>query len=54
MSILRMADLDLSGTRVLIPGHPGFTGAWAARWLAGQGARVTGLALPPLPGPCPS
>ena len=40
-----------SGTRVLITGHTGFKGAWAARWLAGQGARVTGLALPPLPGP---
>lgn len=40
-----------SGRRVLLTGHTGFKGAWAARWLAGQGARVTGLALPPLPGP---
>jgi CDP-glucose 4,6-dehydratase len=40
-----------SGRRILLTGHTGFKGAWAARWLAGQGARVTGLALPPLPGP---
>lgn len=35
------------GKRVLLTGHTGFKGAWAARWLAGMGARVTGLALPP-------
>jgi CDP-glucose 4,6-dehydratase len=40
-----------TGTSVLLTGHTGFKGAWAARWLAGQGARVTGLALPPPPGP---
>ena len=40
-----------SGKRVLLTGHTGFKGAWAARWLAGQGAQVTGLALPPQPGP---
>lgn len=40
-----------SGKRVLLTGHTGFKGAWAGRWLAGQGARVTGLALPPEPGP---
>jgi CDP-glucose 4,6-dehydratase len=40
-----------SGKCILLTGHTGFKGAWAARWLAGQGARVTGLALPPLPGP---
>lgn len=40
-----------SDRRVLLTGHTGFKGAWAARWLAGMGAQVTGLALPPLPGP---
>lgn len=33
--------------RVLLTGHSGFKGAWAARWLAGMGAQVTGLSLPP-------
>ncbi len=40
-----------AGRRVLLTGHTGFKGAWAARWLARMGARVTGLALPPEPGP---
>lgn len=40
-----------SGSRVLLTGHTGFKGAWAARWLAGYGAQVTGLSLPPPPGP---
>ncbi len=40
-----------SGKRILLTGHTGFKGAWAARWLAGMGAQVTGLALPPVPGP---
>jgi CDP-glucose 4,6-dehydratase len=40
-----------TGKRILLTGHTGFKGAWAARWLAGLGAQVTGLALPPLPGP---
>jgi CDP-glucose 4,6-dehydratase len=40
-----------AGKRVLLTGHTGFKGAWAARWLAKKGALVTGLALPPLPGP---
>jgi CDP-glucose 4,6-dehydratase len=36
--------------RVLLTGHTGFKGAWAARMLAGLGARVTGFALDPVPG----
>ncbi|WP_198672206.1 CDP-glucose 4,6-dehydratase [Pseudogemmobacter bohemicus] len=40
-----------TGKRVLLTGHTGFKGAWAARWLAQRGALVTGLALPPEPGP---
>lgn len=40
-----------SGKHVLLTGHSGFKGAWAAIWLARMGARVTGLALPPEDGP---
>lgn len=35
------------GKRVLLTGHTGFKGSWAAIWLSGLGAEVTGLALPP-------
>ncbi|HEX3700927.1 MAG TPA: CDP-glucose 4,6-dehydratase [Phenylobacterium sp.] len=35
------------GKKVLLTGHTGFKGAWAAIWLAQMGAEVTGLALPP-------
>lgn len=33
--------------RVLLTGHTGFKGSWAALWLARLGAKVTGFALPP-------
>jgi CDP-glucose 4,6-dehydratase len=36
-----------AGKRVLLTGHTGFKGGWAAVWLSQMGARVTGLALPP-------
>lgn len=36
-----------AGKRVLLTGHTGFKGSWAALWLARMGARVTGLALSP-------
>jgi CDP-glucose 4,6-dehydratase len=36
-----------SGKRVLLTGHTGFKGAWAAIWLNRLGAEVTGLALAP-------
>lgn len=36
---------------MLLTGHTGFKGAWAARLLAALGARVTGFALDPEPGP---
>ncbi|WP_374469827.1 CDP-glucose 4,6-dehydratase [Phenylobacterium sp.] len=45
-----MAQVDpgfWAGKRVLLTGHTGFKGAWAALWLARMGARVTGLALEP-------
>lgn len=35
------------GKRVLLTGHTGFKGAWAALWLARMGADVTGFALAP-------
>lgn len=35
------------GQRVLLTGHTGFKGGWAAIWLARMGATVTGLALDP-------
>ena len=34
-----------SGKRVLLTGHTGFKGSWAAMWLSRMGAEVTGLAL---------
>lgn len=36
-----------SGKRILLTGHTGFKGSWAAIWLAGMGAKVTGLSLAP-------
>src|SRR5581483_7949985 len=45
-----VAALDASfwrGKRVLLTGHTGFKGSWAAIWLHGLGAEVTGLALAP-------
>jgi CDP-glucose 4,6-dehydratase len=35
------------GKRILLTGHTGFKGSWAALWLERMGAEVTGLALPP-------
>lgn len=35
------------GKRVLVTGHTGFKGSWAAIWLNTLGAEVTGLALAP-------
>jgi CDP-glucose 4,6-dehydratase len=36
-----------AGQRVLLTGHTGFKGSWAALWLEALGAQVTGLALAP-------
>ena len=35
------------GRRVLLTGHTGFKGSWAALWLREMGAQVTGFALAP-------
>ena len=40
-------DRFWSGKRVLITGHTGFKGSWAALWLQALGAKVSGLALEP-------
>lgn len=40
-----------AGRRVLVTGHTGFKGAWAARMLSALGAQVSGFALDPAAGP---
>jgi CDP-glucose 4,6-dehydratase len=35
------------GRRVLLTGHTGFKGSWAALWLSSLGAEVTGLSIAP-------
>jgi CDP-glucose 4,6-dehydratase len=37
----------LTGRRVLLTGHTGFTGGWLALWLRAIGCEVFGMALPP-------
>ncbi|MEA5113419.1 MAG: CDP-glucose 4,6-dehydratase [Geobacteraceae bacterium] len=39
------------GKRVFVTGHTGFKGSWLCLWLHALGAKVTGYALEPLPGP---
>ncbi len=41
----------LAGCPVLVTGHTGFKGSWLSLWLHHLGARVSGYALDPLPGP---
>lgn len=50
--LVRRPDLNFwAGRRVLVTGHTGFKGVWAPRMLLALGARVTGFALDPSPGP---
>jgi len=37
----------LSGRRVFVTGHSGFTGGWACAWLKEIGAEIAGFSLPP-------
>ena len=48
-SLSRPDPLFWRGKRVLVTGHTGFKGGWAALWLQQLGADVSGLALPPEP-----
>lgn len=41
----------LSGKRILITGHTGFTGSWACLWLRSIGAEIYGYSLPPATSP---
>jgi CDP-glucose 4,6-dehydratase len=40
-------EQNLTGKRVFVTGHTGFTGGWACLWLKSIGADVAGYALPP-------
>jgi CDP-glucose 4,6-dehydratase len=40
-------ERKISGRRILITGHTGFTGSWLALWLKQLGVEVVGLALAP-------
>ena len=52
LAVSRLPDAQFwRGKRVLLTGHTGFKGGWAALWLAELGSQVTGFALPPEPGP---
>ncbi|TAK73986.1 MAG: CDP-glucose 4,6-dehydratase [Aquabacterium sp.] len=37
----------LSGRRILVTGHTGFTGSWTCLWLQSIGAEILGYSLPP-------
>ncbi|MFS8973121.1 CDP-glucose 4,6-dehydratase [Cupriavidus necator] len=47
MSSLLSFEKALSGRKVFVTGHSGFTGGWASVWLRAIGANVAGFALPP-------
>lgn len=40
-------EATLSGKRVFLTGHTGFTGSWTSAWLLGIGAEVCGFSLAP-------
>jgi CDP-glucose 4,6-dehydratase len=46
-STLLEFERTLSGKRVLVTGHTGFTGSWLCLWLRAIGVDVMGFALPP-------
>ena len=48
MLTMQILEKSFSGKKVLITGHTGFKGSWLAFILNEVGAKVTGLALPPV------
>jgi CDP-glucose 4,6-dehydratase len=46
-SSLLTFERALSGKRILVTGHTGFTGGWACLWLKSIGAEIAGYSLPP-------
>ena len=48
---MTMSQEFWNGKRVLITGHTGFKGGWLALWLHRLGAKVSGIALPPVTTP---
>lgn len=47
MTVKLAFEEALSGKRILVTGHTGFTGGWACLWLKSIGANVAGVSLPP-------
>lgn len=49
MGSKKLLDFEkaISGKKVLVTGHTGFTGGWACLWLKTIGAEVVGFSLPP-------
>src|SRR5258706_15678064 len=37
----------LTGKKILVTGHTGFTGSWVCLWLQSIGAEIAGYSLPP-------
>lgn len=44
-------ERTLTGKKILITGHTGFTGAWASLWLNSIGAKLSGFSLAPATAP---
>ncbi|CAD6509592.1 CDP-glucose 4,6-dehydratase [Paraburkholderia hiiakae] len=40
-------EAALTGKKILVTGHTGFTGSWVCLWLQMIGARISGYSLPP-------
>lgn len=47
MNDLLKFEKELSGKKILVTGHSGFTGGWACLWLKAIGCDVYGFSLPP-------
>lgn len=47
MTTLLSFEKPLSGKKIFITGHTGFTGGWACQWLQNIDAQIAGYSLPP-------